>query len=88
MAEPASAGEIAQRIREVLSVDDTDSESKVQVDTTAIALRAVDKVLSKEYLEKLATLVDKSRTGMVTEDIGDNVEKEIVSQMEEIMKKL
>ena len=86
MAEPATVDEIAQRIKEAFSVDSTDS--KVQADTTAIAHRAVDKVLSKEYLEKFATLVDKSHAGMVTEDIGDDVEKEIVSQMEEIMKKL
>lgn len=85
MAEPATASDIAQRIKNAFSVTEPDS---VQVDTKTIALRAVDIVLSKEHLEKLATLADKRRAGIVTEDIGDNVEKDIVSHMEEIMKKL
>ena len=82
----ASTEDIAQRIKSIMGA--AGGEVEVEVDSAEIANKAVDKVLSKEYLEKFASMVDKEQAGMVTEDISSEVQRAIVSQMDEIISQL
>lgn len=80
---------IALRVKHVMeNVKPTvDTDGDLDVDAKQIAKKAIDQVLSKDHLQKIASLVDVEDIVIekVTDEVANMVEEEIDCQMKEIM---